>query len=106
MPKKKFSLRYGKGEISFEIPSDQLLYELKGRNRKPPEDLAAAYFHALDHPIDSPPLRELVKPGDRVVITVSDVTRGWQRNADTLPLLVELLNQAGVSDDNITIIKF
>jgi len=104
MPERSFSLRYGKGEISFEIPSGQVLYELKGRNRKPPGDLAEAYFHALDHPIDSPPLRELIKPGDRVAITVSDITRGWQRNADTLPLLVELLNQEGVSDDNITVI--
>ena len=93
MPKRSFSLRYGKGEISFEIPSDRLLYELEGRNRTPPEDLAAAYFRALDHPIDSPPLKELIKPGDRVVITVSDVTRRWQRNEDTLPLLIEVLNQ-------------
>ena len=104
MSKRAFSLRYGKGEISFEIPSHQLLYELKGRNHTPHEDLAGAYFHALNHPIDSPPLKELIKPGNRVAITVSDVTRGWQKNEDTLPLLIEVLNQAGVSDDDITVI--
>lgn len=104
MSEKEFTLRYGKGDISFRIPSEQLLYELEGRNLKPPEDLAAAYLHALDHPIDCPPLREIIKPGDRVALTVSDVTRGWQKNADTLPLLIDVLNQAGVPDDNITVI--
>jgi len=101
---KHFTLKYGKGEISFSIPKDHLLYELVGRNRNPPADLAAAYRHALDHPIDTPPLKELIRPGDKVAITVSDVTRGWQRNADTLPLLLEYLNEAGVSDKNVTVI--
>jgi len=75
-----------------------------GRDRKPPADLATAYRHALDYPIDSPPLKELVRPGDKVVITVSDITRGWQRNADTLPFLLEYLNEAGVSDESVTVI--
>jgi nickel-dependent lactate racemase len=104
MKEKRFTLKYGKGEISFSIPEAQLLYELVGRNRKPPEDPAAAYRQALDHPIDSPPLKELLRPGDKVAITVSDVTRGWQRNADTLPLLLNYLNETGISDENVTVI--
>jgi nickel-dependent lactate racemase len=104
MTEKRFNLRYGKGEVGFAIPESQLLYELVGRDRKAPADLAAAYRHALDHPIDSPPLKELIRPGDKVVITVSDVTRGWQRNADTLPLLLQYLNERGVSDDQVTVI--
>jgi nickel-dependent lactate racemase len=101
---KHFTLKYGKEEVSFSIPRDRLLYELVGRDRKPPADLATAYRHALDYPIDSPPLKELVRPGDKVVITVSDITRGWQRNADTLPFLLEYLNEAGVSDESVTVI--
>lgn len=101
---KHFTLKYGKEEVSFSIPGDRLLYELVGRDRKPPADLATAYRHALDYPIDSPPLKELVRPGDKVVITVSDITRGWQRNADTLPFLLEYLNEAGVSDESVTVI--
>jgi len=104
MGEKRFILKYGKGEVSFSIPETHLLYELAGRNRRPPSDLASAYRHALDHPIDSPPLRELLKPGETVAITVSDITRGWQRNADTLPLLLEYLNAAGISDDDVTVI--
>jgi len=104
MAEKHFTLRYGKEDVRFSIPEAHLLYELVGRNRKAPADLAAAYRYALDHPIDSPPLKELIRPGDKVVITVSDITRGWQRNADTLPLLFGYLNERGVSDEDVTVI--
>ena len=46
---------------------------------------------------NSPPLGEIVKPGETVAITVSDITRGWQRNDLTLPILIDYLNEA----DNI-----
>lgn len=104
MTEKHFTLRYGKGEVGFAIPEAQLLYELVGRDRKAPADLAAAYRHAMAHPIDSPPLKELVRSGATVAITVSDITRGWQRNDLTLPILIDGLNEAGVADDDITVI--
>lgn len=104
MAEKTFHLRYGKGTVSFRIPESQLLYELKGKEYRPLPDLAKAYREALEKPIDSPPLREIVKPGDRVVVTVSDITRGWQRNEKVLPVLLKTLNDAGVPDANITII--
>ncbi|MFW6056102.1 MAG: nickel-dependent lactate racemase [Chloroflexota bacterium] len=101
--KKRFSFRYGKSEIEFEVPEDQILDVLEGRNRKAPADLLGTYRHALDHPLDSPPLNELVRPGERVLITVSDITRGWQRNDLLMPTLLDYLNHAGVSDNDITI---
>jgi nickel-dependent lactate racemase len=101
---KKFSLKYGKGEVSFSIPEERVLYELQGRNQSPPADLHAAYLDALNHPIDAPPLNQIVKAGETVVITVSDITRGWQRNHETLPLLLEYLNDRGVPDENVTVI--
>jgi nickel-dependent lactate racemase len=104
MSQRAFTLKYGKGHVTFKIPTNQLLHEVLGRNPAPVPDLRAAYCHALDHPIDSAPLREVVRPGERVVITVSDVTRGWQRNAETLPFLLDGLNQAGVPDDQVTIL--
>lgn len=104
MVDRQFTLKYGREQVAFSIPGDQVLYELVGRNRKPPEDLAAAYRHALAHPIDSPPLKELVRPGETVAIAVSDITRGWQRNDRTLPILIDELNDAGIADDDITVI--
>ncbi|MBM4329984.1 MAG: nickel-dependent lactate racemase [Deltaproteobacteria bacterium] len=101
---KKFSLRFGKGSVKFQIPEEDVLYEIVGNNRPALSDLPGTYRHALDHPIDAPPLQEIVKPKDTLAITVSDITRAWQRNSDTLGLLVDYLNRAGVPDQNITVL--
>jgi len=59
---------------------------------------------ALARPVDSPPLEEIVKPDEKVVIAVSDVTRAWQQMPLILPEVIATLNRAGVPDDNIMII--
>jgi lactate racemase len=104
MANRHFALKIGKGTEKFTIPETQILYELVGENQAPPEDLAAAYRYALDHPIDSPPLREIVNPGETVAIAVSDITRVWQHNELTLPILIDHLNAAGIADKDITVI--
>ncbi len=104
MADKHFELKIGKGTAGFSIPEEQLLYERVGKNLAPPEDLAEAYRYALAHPIDSPPLCEIVNPGETVAIAVSDITRVWQHNELTLPILIDYLNEAGVADKDITII--
>jgi lactate racemase len=101
---KHFELKIGKRTERFSIPAEHLLYELMGKNRTPPEDLATAYRYALAHPIDSPPLSEMVNPGETVAITVSDITRVWQHNELTLPILIDYLNEAGIADKDITVI--
>ena len=104
MTARTITLKYGKGKIRFDIPERQLAQEIRGQNHPAAADLRADYLHALDHPVDSAPLREVVRPGETVAITVSDITRGWQRNADTLAFLLDYLNEAGVPDPNITIL--
>jgi lactate racemase len=101
---KKFSLNYGKTALDLELPARQVLYEIKGTNAAPIEDVAASYRHALDHPIDAPPLKERIRPGHKVAIIVSDITRAWQRNDITLPVLLDYLNDTGVPDDQVTIV--
>jgi len=104
MTDRQFELKIGKGTARFSIPAEQILYELMGENLQPPENLASAYRHALNHPIDSPPLSEMVNPGETIAITVSDITRVWQHNELTLPILIDYLNQAGIADKDITVI--
>jgi lactate racemase len=104
MGMKKFALRFGKGTVQFQIPEEHLLYEIIGNDRPSLPDLSSAYLRALDHPMDAPPLKEIVKPNDTVAITVSDITRAWQKNASTLSLLIDYLNLAGVPDSKITVI--
>ena len=96
MTNRNFELKIGKGTEKFSIPEAQLLYELVGENQSPPKDLAIAYRYALDHPIDSPPLSEIVNPGETVAIAVSDITRVWQHNELTLPILIDHLNESEI----------
>jgi nickel-dependent lactate racemase len=100
----RFELKYGKGHLALEVDARALLQVVTGRTQPAAPDLARAYREALDHPIDAPPLRELVRPGERVAVAVSDITRVWQRNDLTLPILLETLNAAGVPDDRVTVI--
>lgn len=100
----KFQLKYGQGKLEGEIPQDQLYFEVRGRDYPALEDVGEAAKKALDYPLDAPPLREILKPSDRVVIVVSDITRTWQRMDLILPPLVEKINAAGVPDANITIL--
>ena len=104
MDSKTISLKYGKGDMTFDLPRDQEFHTIRGEGYPPLPDVEAAYRQALDHPIDSPPLREVVKPGETVALLVSDITRTWQRNAETLITLIEYLNEAGIPDENITIV--
>ncbi len=99
-----FTLRYGKGSVTVDLPEDRITTVVTGKDSPALPDLEAAYLHALDHPIDSAPLRYMVKPGETVAIAVSDITRVWQQNDRTLPLLLNYLNEAGIPDDRIRVI--
>lgn len=59
--------------------------------------------NALDTPIGTPPLEEIIRPNERVVIVVPDITRsaGVHRVA---PLLVERLNRHGLADEQISVL--
>ncbi|HSV93001.1 MAG TPA: lactate racemase domain-containing protein, partial [Desulfobacterales bacterium] len=104
MPMKPFTLRYGKGSVSFELPAERVATVVTGKNVPAVANLEAAFLRALDRPIDSAPLGSMVRPGETVAIAVSDITRVWQQNDRTLPLLLNYLNRVGVPDENIRVI--
>lgn len=66
-------------------------------------DPLAAVRAALDSPIGTPPLRDLVKPGEKVCIVVNDITR-LTRTDLLLPPILETLNAAGIPDADIFIV--
>ncbi|WP_371374042.1 nickel-dependent lactate racemase [Sporomusa aerivorans] len=101
---RSFTLKYGSEEVNFSIPEEQLLYEITGGEYPPVPNIPQAVKSALAKPVDSPPLSEIVKPGETVAIAVSDITRGWQQMMLVLPEVLTTLNEAGVPDENITII--
>jgi nickel-dependent lactate racemase len=66
-------------------------------------DETAAIFDALDNPIGTPPLRDIVHPGERIAIIVNDITR-LARADLLLPPIVDTLNAAGIRDSGIFIV--
>jgi nickel-dependent lactate racemase len=69
----------------------------------PVADVTATIEDAVASPIDCSPLRELAKPGDRVCIAFTDVTRASPDHLLVPPILTEL-ETAGVRDGDITLL--
>jgi nickel-dependent lactate racemase len=95
-------LGYGHSAISFGY--DAARFEVLAPDEEASYPLSDAEMGAaLDAPIDSPPLDELVTTGDRVLIVTSDATRATG-SAQIVNLLVRRLIQNGVSAGDIAII--
>ena len=58
---------------------------------------------ALAHPIASPRLRDIVRPGEKLAIVTSDLTRPMPTYR-VMPALMEELDAAGVRDEDVTIV--
>lgn len=95
----KVHLPYGQGNI--EVETDAHLIAHAGAPAI--ADEKDAVYEALAHPIGTPPLAEIVHPGERVCIIVNDITR-LTRTDLLLPPVVETLNRAGIPDRDIFIV--
>jgi len=100
----KFTWGFGSGEQEFEVPDHLYLGLVEGVAVEPLPDLSEALDEALADPIGSPPLSELVQPGDKVAIACPDFHRLWVQAHRWLPLVVRALNRAGIADRDITVI--
>jgi len=99
----KIELPYGRTSVTAQMPTDNLLGVLTPQESAETVDQAALLREALGHPIGAPVLRELARPGQKVVIVTSDLTRPCP-SARLLPPVLEELAAAGVPDQDITIV--
>ena len=101
MPQVK--IPYVDREIAVEIPEENLLFDEGPRDVPAESDFDGAVRGALAQPIGTPPLANLVKPGQRVMIVADDNTRATPVDR-LIPVLLDTLNSAGVPDRDIQII--
>ena len=94
-----FSIPFGAGTFSLDIDAELL----QPPHAEPLADETAAVQYALDHPIGTPPLNQMVRPGESVAVVVNDITR-LVRSEVFLPVLVNTLNRAGIPDGDIFIV--
>jgi nickel-dependent lactate racemase len=101
MASRAISLRYGAGAVRFDYdPADFTV--LTPRDEGEPIS-GADLGYALSAPIESPPLEEIVDPGERVLVVAPDATRaaGSER---VVSLLVLRLSGLGVGDDEMSVL--
>ncbi len=96
-------LPYDKTEVCARIPTRNFLGTIEPKEKPSAPDAKAEILQALNNPIGSEPLNEIVQAGDRVAIVVDDATRPAPSRI-TVPPLLERLNQHGIKDEDITII--
>ncbi|MDX6531444.1 MAG: lactate racemase [Blastocatellia bacterium] len=96
-------LSYGRGSIKFDYDADR--FEVLASTAEPASHPLSdvEIGEALDAPIGSPPLDDLVAAGDSVLIVVSDATRATG-SARIVNLLVRRLIQNGIAPGDIAII--
>ncbi|MEI6082673.1 MAG: nickel-dependent lactate racemase [Verrucomicrobiota bacterium] len=70
----KIELAYGSGTLSVELP-EACTTVIEPGHATALLDERAAVINALDHPIAAKPLKTWIKPGAKVCITFSDMTR-------------------------------
>jgi nickel-dependent lactate racemase len=97
------SLHYGSSNLSVQVPSVNLMGVLRPPVIEEKGDEQELIRAALANPISSPRLCEMVRPGQKVVIVTSDLTRPCPSERMLPPLLDELAT-AGVADGDITIV--
>jgi len=96
---KTVRLKYGTECWEMPLGNARLLT----RTTEPPADPETLVRRALTSPLGTPPLAELCRPGERVAIVTSDITR-YTGSEHYLPILVEELNRIGIEDRAIEII--
>ncbi|HEX9617923.1 MAG TPA: nickel-dependent lactate racemase [Anaerolineales bacterium] len=99
----KIQLPYGGGTVEFTLPVPNLAGIFLPRPVPACQDPDEEVRHALRSPLDLPPLSEIVKPREKVVVLVDDHTRATPAG-QILPHILEELHQAGAQVDDITIL--
>jgi len=96
-------LPYGKTEVCARIPAKNFLGKIEPKEKPGVDDAVVEIKRALQEPIGTKRISEIAKPGDKVAIVVDDFTRPAPSHL-MVPSILEELNNAGVKNEDITII--
>jgi len=99
-------LAYGDGAFEVRLPEEKIGFVIEPNPVQPPELSAAALINAsLDAPVGTRRIEQIVQPGEKVCVVISDGTRSWQRPDIILKELFARLNTAGIPDRDIFILS-
>ena len=101
--KERIEINYGSDIIKLELRKEAIKYKLKPARVQAVKNVKEEIERAVNHPVGSFPLNKLVKKGDKVIIVADDITRSTPTK-EIVPQVLDLLNQGGVPDKDITLI--
>lgn len=96
-------LAYGQGHLPVEFPADRTTV-IQPAHRAGLADERSAILAALEQPIGTRALREWLRPGARICILFTDLTRATP-NERIIPWLLAYLESAGVKREQITLLN-
>ena len=94
---------YGKGVQTVSVPDKNLLGVLMSNPLDHERRGQDAVRYALNNPIGAPKLSAFVKPGQKIAIITSDISRPLP-SYDVLPPVLEELFAAGVKAEDVTVV--
>jgi len=95
------AVEYQDERLDFELPEDHVVASWIGPAGLEPSRGVEALRGALERPSDYPPLRQVVVPGDRLVIAFDQTITPAQ---GVLEAITQTLDEAGVGPSNITVV--
>ncbi|WZL74419.1 nickel-dependent lactate racemase [Clostridiaceae bacterium 35-E11] len=98
---KTIKMKYGTEVLDVFVQEKNLLGKIESNGMKKNKTEEEVIVDALAQPIDSGRLKDIVKPGEKICIIISDITRAWQKMSRYLPYIVEELNQGGIKDEDV-----
>ncbi|NNU77236.1 nickel-dependent lactate racemase [Clostridium estertheticum] len=102
---KEFELKQGRGTAKFSINEKDVIGVLDNIPSTSSRTEEEVIIEALQNPISSSKLSEIVHTGEKICIVIPDITRAWQKSSLYLPFIVAELTKAGIVDEDILFIS-
>lgn len=99
----KLTFGFGSGTQEVTVPDKNVIGVLTSNQVEPGLTGEDEVRRALREPIGTPLLRQIVKPGEKIAIITSDITRPMP-TAKVMPALLDELYAGGVNKEDITLV--
>lgn len=98
-------LKFGLGTSTqvVEVPEKNLIGVLRAKPAPAIASKEEEVRRALREPVGAPPLRQVVRPGEKIAVITSDITRPMPTRK-VMPALLDELYAAGVKPEDITLV--
>ena len=99
----ELKIGFGSGTQKLTVPDEYVMDVLHANSVETGLTGQEEVRRALAAPIGTPRLREIVKPGEKIAVITSDITRPMP-TYKVMPAILEELSAAGVRDEDVTLV--